>query len=699
MRTLPALLLLLGANDPPLVDLDASGLAPGAVAEWANRGSLGGGFRAEGEKRPAAGDVGGRRAVTFEGGVLRSAFDTPPSLSGDGPFTVEAWAWNPRTGGPETVLAWGRHPDGFAEFRYGSTVREAFAGTGAPHGGVRGTPPAEGAWHLLTWVYTPGTLRLYVGGALVQEKACTLRARPEGPLTLGGGWEGRKGAPVALLSGSVARVRVHARALSTREVRNAAGLHAAFSPRPADGAVVEDESVALAWEAGDPEGRSFRLHVGDARDRLEPREDPRLGLTLGKTYYWRVDTLDASGAVRRPGEVWSFTASAGPAKDPRPPDRRGGVRRDTRELLWTPGKHSVAQAIHFGTDAAPVREGPPAARLDAKADRWTVPPLAPGTTYYWRVASDNGDRPSAPGEVWSFRTEDERVRNELTFIVASDPHFGLSPETDAVNYATIDAMHELPGARFPEKVGGGIIPTPRGVLLTGDLVENGNARDGAEQWKAFEAAYGVSGEGYCQYPVFEGFGNHDGNADRPPRLGVKARNARRPGLARISENGLHYSWDWDDFHFVSVNLYVGSRASPAQEKRGSWTDPQKSLEFLREDLAASVGKSGRPVLIYHHYGFDGYSNGWYAEEERQAYFEAIKDYNVIAIFYGHTHGVGAMKWNGVDAYNAPAAQPAPGRFLVVRVTREDLVVAERKGAEWGLSWRKSLKLPLLRPQK
>lgn len=241
--------------------------------------------------------------------------------------------------------------------------------------------------------------------------------------------------------------------------------------------------------------------------------------------------------------------------------------------------------------------------------------------------------------------------------------------------------------------------TPRGVLITGDLVEEGNAKDGAAQWALFEKAYGLGREGHCRYPVFDGVGNHDGNIDRPPRLGLKGRNARREGLRKVSLNGLHYSWDWDDVHFVCANLYVGSKPSAAQEKRGSWTDPQGSLEFLIEDLAENVGTSGRPVVIYHHFGFDGYSNGWYAEEERQAYFAAIKEYNVLAIFYGHTNGVGAMKWNGIDAYNAPAAQPSPGRFLAVRITPTEMVVAERKGGGWGMSWKKAVAPLLLKPAR
>jgi hypothetical protein len=65
---------------------------------------------------------------------------------------------------------------------------------------------------------------------------------------------------------------------------------------------------------------------------------------------------------------------------------------------------------------------------------------------------------------------------------------------------------------------------------------------------------------------------------------------------------------------------------------------------LKQDLATYVGSSGRPVVLVHHYGFDGMSTGdghpqwqWWTDEQRAAYWDVIAPYNVAAIFAGHVH--------------------------------------------------------------
>ena len=84
-------------------------------------------------------------------------------------------------------------------------------------------------------------------------------------------------------------------------------------------------------------------------------------------------------------------------------------------------------------------------------------------------------------------------------------------------------------------------------------------------------------------------------------------------------------------------------------------DPIYSLEFLKADLEKNVGKSGRPVVITMHYGLDGGGAGWWTEEEHNAFYDVIKNYNVVAMLFGHTHGGGNYKWNGIDMINIGGA--------------------------------------------
>jgi hypothetical protein len=120
-------------------------------------------------------------------------------------------------------------------------------------------------------------------------------------------------------------------------------------------------------------------------------------------------------------------------------------------------------------------------------------------------------------------------------------------------------------------------------------------------------------------------------------------------------------------------------------------NPRNSLQFLAADLAQRVGNSGRPVVLYHHYGFDSDSQNWWTEQQRTNYYETIKNYNGIAIFAGHNHTVNFIPWRGFDTCNDGTAGKFTGNFLVAHVTRTNLAVVERTAAStWGVSFSKNI---------
>src|SRR6056297_3629235 len=92
--------------------------------------------------------------------------------------------------------------------------------------------------------------------------------------------------------------------------------------------------------------------------------------------------------------------------------------------------------------------------------------------------------------------------------------------------------------------------------------------------------------------------NHDGpQGDTFVVDDIVARKQRRPSVKHISENGLHYSWDWGPLHLVSLGIFVGEGEV---RRQGFHYSPRASLEFLRADLAKQVGDSGRPVVLAFH---------------------------------------------------------------------------------------------------
>jgi predicted phosphodiesterase len=268
---------------------------------------------------------------------------------------------------------------------------------------------------------------------------------------------------------------------------------------------------------------------------------------------------------------------------------------------------------------------------------------------------------------------------DVAFFLIGDTHFLASkdqPEKmDAVSAQTnaqlIDQLNKLTGTAIPEAAGGGNVQVARGLIHAGDLIDSGDktgtlhTKMQETEWAAFAADFAADGKsGRLNLPVYEVHGNHD--SPRGDGLAVKKiseRNKHRPDVNNVSENGLHYSWDWDGVHFVNLGIVVGTVATVSRKRR---YNPLDSLAFLVRDLAENVGDSGRPIVLTHHIDVARYSTDpnpdgpatsaeWDPADVR-GYYEAIEKYNVAAILYGHTHARNIYRWNGTPK---PAERGVP----------------------------------------
>lgn len=280
-----------------------------------------------------------------------------------------------------------------------------------------------------------------------------------------------------------------------------------------------------------------------------------------------------------------------------------------------------------------------------------------------------------------------QASNDITFFVGSDLHYGYVDATHScadISRGALDRMNALPGQPLPASLGGGLVDTPRGVLLPGDLTHE----SALTQWNAFTNDWGLNGEGRLRFPIYEGFGNHDLYNDIIPNA-IRARNPLRTGVSHISTNGFHYSWDWGVLHLVCLNLCAGNELDLYS------LDPRHSLDFLVDDLANRVGTSGRPVILYQHYAFDWAStNYWWSEQQRSNLFQAIKNYNVIAILAGHTHDVNFTSWRGLTTYTDGSLGYFDGNFFVVHMTQTNLTLVERRADNtWGKQFTQPITIP------
>ncbi|MFO0798935.1 MAG: metallophosphoesterase [Gemmataceae bacterium] len=255
----------------------------------------------------------------------------------------------------------------------------------------------------------------------------------------------------------------------------------------------------------------------------------------------------------------------------------------------------------------------------------------------------------------------------VAFFVVGDTHYladrddvkKLDARSAPVTTRLVDTLNRLPGTAIPAAAGGGTVRTPRGLLHAGDLIDTGDKTNVAMQeteWNAFAADFGLTGsDGRLKVPVYEVHGNHD--SPRGDGLVVKqiaARNRRRPGVGNVSPNGVHYSWDWGRVHCIALGIVVGQVPSVTRRRRYA---PLDSLGFLAADLREKVGTSGRPVVILHHVDMLRYAGPTDVPDaaatarewdpaDVKGYYDVLKGYNVVAIFYGHTHARNVYKWDG-----------------------------------------------------
>lgn len=266
---------------------------------------------------------------------------------------------------------------------------------------------------------------------------------------------------------------------------------------------------------------------------------------------------------------------------------------------------------------------------------------------------------------------DEAPAAEMAFFVVGDTHYLASrerpSEIDAksadVCGRLVETLNQLAGSEIPAAAGGGKVLAPAGVIHVGDVIDTGDKNGVAQtemqktELARFREDYGLTGkEGRLKYPVFEIAGNHDSPHGGGPFIdAIKKRNASRPGVVQVSENGVHYSWDWGGMHFVNLGLIVGTDAAVTRRRRYAALD---SLAFLISDLKQHVGDSGRPIVLSHHVDVARYSvacDPQAAPDSKEwdpcdvhAFYQAIKDFNVAGIFYGHTHARSVFQWDGAS---------------------------------------------------
>ncbi len=337
------------------------------------------------------------------------------SLAITGDFTVGAWV-KPGAGSEASYMGVGGRLisapySGFSLVRHSSGVYRLWVAnkdTAAVVGASSTKTYTASEWHHVAGVRTGTTCSLYVDGV----KAGSADVPVMAPCTdfVHIGMQYANSPTDRLWIGLIDDFRMYNRGLSDAELAALVGVRA-LNPSPADGAT-DVLMPMLQWSAaGSP--KAYDIYIGASETlgaadfKFRQAAPPAICmLEPGATYFWRVDAVDASGAVHT-GDVWSFTAMPLTAHAPSPADGAMWVPA-ALQASWTGGLGSVSYTVYGAPIKDAVVAGLDAVKLGVtdQAGFDATGLLDPATTYYWRVDATDDSGVVHPGEVWTFTTFD-----------------------------------------------------------------------------------------------------------------------------------------------------------------------------------------------------------------------------------------------------------------------------------------------------
>jgi len=316
-----------------------------------------------------------------------------------------------------------------------------------------------------------------------------------------------------------------------------------------------------------------------------------------------------------------------------------------------------------------------------------------GKSYGTEGCRQNQPEPVADFSVDPFRTD-------VTFIAFGDTQEGggASDKND-IQIAAINTFNEHLTWADAGKPSWGGIDHIRGIIMAGGITQNG--RDGrgfeADEYGGFTKRYGLCGNKKVRYYMYEGYGNHDfyewnnvaySDGEHPIADSVAIRNGYRPGLINQAP-GMdgHYSWDWDNIHFIQLNLTPSNVEPHYADGYTGLRSPRKALEYFERDLPENVSGTTKKVIFIAHYG------PWETFEWDQAQIDrlctTVTQYRsqILGYIHGHAHATQKYSWCGIPIFNvgSPYYQhynsDSRGRFTVFRVKEDthgnyDLVAAD-----------------------
>jgi len=279
---------------------------------------------------------------------------------------------------------------------------------------------AAGTWYHIAGTFDGANFKIYVNGKLENAVNHPGIHADASDLLIGSRTTQRN-----YFQGKIDDVRLYNHALTENELLSAmegtgTGYPLAHSPKPEDGALLDQTWGNLTWKSGDF-AVSHDVYLGDNLEDVNegtgdtfrgnqtsmsffvgfPGNPYPDGLVPGKTYYWRIDEVnEVHPDSPWKGNIWSFSIAPRTAYDPSPADGAEFVDPDVT-LSWTPGFGAKLHYVYFGEDFDSVNNAK--GGLPQGAATYKPASLQSEKVYYWRVDESDGVS-TYKGDIWAFTT-------------------------------------------------------------------------------------------------------------------------------------------------------------------------------------------------------------------------------------------------------------------------------------------------------
>jgi UDP-2,3-diacylglucosamine pyrophosphatase LpxH len=180
------------------------------------------------------------------------------------------------------------------------------------------------------------------------------------------------------------------------------------------------------------------------------------------------------------------------------------------------------------------------------------------------------------------------------------------------------------------------------VLLIGDLTNNGS--DGSKgcfglvpisgktkQLQALRKEYIEPLESHS-FKVYCCMGNHDDYTYFPYVYKAVEKFIKK------KHGGLCYTFYKEGLRFICLGK----------------CPTEGALRYLKDELQS--GLKNTPTVLFFHYNLQGPWSDWWKDSEKEAFYQVIKDYNIILIANGHIHKTEYYKWKGIPVVTCGGAQ-------------------------------------------